>query len=59
VTRREFLARYRDVDAVVVSVLHDAYLRADWNGRTSILAALDKLQAAAGLALFADRRPVA
>ena len=58
-TEREFKVRYRDLDAVVVTIMWNVWLRSAWDVRQDILTAFDRLAGAAVVAQFGARRSVA
>ena len=41
---REFMSKYRDVDAVVVTLLWDVYRHSTWDQRANVTAALDRVR---------------
>jgi hypothetical protein len=54
-TPRDFRARFANLDAIAVEALWQVFLAADLPSRGDLVAALDRLEAAARLDLYSSR----
>lgn len=54
-TRREWAARFRNLDPEVVALVWDAWNRSAWDVRATLLAAMDRMEGAVDLDLHHAR----